>query len=86
MIMTMNSVMMDGGRLVMERPFFTLLQNYIVALVATVADHKTADGDLQRFFEGGKSGSKNREQKKTPPGAGSSRLAALTGRPVNLSR
>jgi hypothetical protein len=25
MIMTMNSVMMDGGRLVMERPFFGLL-------------------------------------------------------------
>jgi hypothetical protein len=43
MIMTMNSVMMDGGRLVMSTPF----QYTFVELVATVADHKTAGGDLQ---------------------------------------
>jgi hypothetical protein len=56
-------------------------------LVATVADHKTAGVDLQRFFEGEKSGlKKSRNKKKTPHRAGSSRLAALIGRPVNLSR
>jgi hypothetical protein len=78
MIMTMNSVMMDGGRLVMKMP---LLRSF-VKLVATVADHKTAGPDLQRFFERGKSGLNNR-RKKTPHRAGSSPLAALTGRCVN---
>jgi len=43
--MTMNSVMMDGGRLVMSTPF----QHTFVELVATVADHKTAVRNLQRF-------------------------------------
>jgi len=59
----------------------------IVAFVATVADHKTAGDDLQRFFAGAKSGSQNRKQKKKTPGrSGSCRWADLNARPVNLWR
>jgi hypothetical protein len=60
MIMTMNSVMMEGERLVMKMP---LLRSF-VKLVAIVADHKTAGADLQRFFEG-----KNRRKKRRPRAA-----------------
>jgi hypothetical protein len=77
MIMTMNSVMMDGGRLVMKMP---LLRSF-VKLVATVADHKTAGVDLQRFFEGEKSA---QIPEKNPAPGGVFRLAASTGRCVNL--